>query len=382
MKSKFILAASIAMALATSAQATTVVLAGATSFRVAINESLKTLYPNAKIAYVGTSGIDGATQAVFDDSANSGVVILTNFNGSATGIQTIDQNKTIDVIDTTKFSNTGTFTSPLQLTSPATKKNNADAALSDVFQSTTAFNSTLLTDTQVGVMPFVWVTNNIGKNLGITNITSNFANSTLQSGGSPASFLTGNSADAGKAVYVTGRNSGSGTRITALAEINYPTGTDVNQFKPIYTGNTITGVTLLASSDGLSSGGNVATALNSSLNSTITLTVGTHTKTTASSNVVLVSYLAYADATTVSNGSILSYNGTAFTVENIQNGSYTFWGYEHLFTPAAGLTTDKQNVLDGLVSEIPNHFGTGTSTVGIDPSTLTVQRDGDGQFVY
>jgi len=384
MKSKFILAASIAMALATSAQATTtVVLTGATSFRHAIHASLAHLHPSAKIAYTGGTTLDTATQAVFDDNAN-GVIVLTSFTGSGAGIQALDTNTKVTVINTADSANAGSVGSGTHLSTATTTTVLADAALSDVTQSATAYNSTSLSDQTVGVMPFVWVTNSIGKNLGITNITANFANSTLQDGSTPASFLTGNSADAAKSVYITGRNSGSGTRITTLAEINYPADTNVNQYAPVYTGSIITGLTHLATTAGLSSGGDVATALNASLSSTIT----NGTKTIDSSKVVLLSYLAYSDAVSVTNGSILNYNGVSFLTggvpnTNIQNGAYTFWGYEHLLTPSAtDNDSDKTAVLNDLVSDIPNFLGTGTQTIGIGLDSMNVQRSGDGQFVY
>jgi hypothetical protein len=76
---------------------------------------------------------------------------------------------------------------------------------------------------------------------------------------------------------------------------------------------------------GYSSGGDLANAISN----------------TTSGNTCFVTYLAISDAATaIANGCHgLSYNGSPYSASAVQEGRYTFWGYEHLYyrdnTPAA-----------------------------------------------
>lgn len=375
MKIKSILVASVAMAFAVSAQATTLVITGATAFRAAANTTIKAAYPTAKVAFTtdgGVTSIDKATLAVFDDSANTGVVILTSFNGSVEGVKALDNDESLTVLDTTKFTNTGTVGTPMSFASSGkTTTAKANLAFSDVFQGSTPHNVTTLGDDVVGVVPFVWVTNSVGLNK-ITNMTSQLARQTLGYQ-SLLSMFTNNAADSGVNVYAIGRDSGSGTRMNTLAEIKYPAATVVQQYQPTIVSGTVTGLAIWPASTGVAigdggytSGGKIADALK------VPISVA---------NTALVGYVGTTDANTVKaaigNAAQLTYNGVAYSENAVYNGAYTFWGYEHLLTSANGLSTEQQAIKDTIVSSIPGNL----STAGLPADSMLVGRIADGDTV-
>jgi hypothetical protein len=78
---------------------------------------------------------------------------------------------------------------------------------------------------------------------GLSNITSQQYNSLLANGRMPKSLFTGLSADQSKLVFCTGRNDGSGTRSSYLAEMGYGVANPVQQYLVVgSTGNQITAI--------------------------------------------------------------------------------------------------------------------------------------------
>jgi hypothetical protein len=233
----------------------------------------------------------------------------------------------------------------------------AQIAMSDVFQAATPFatgtlitsasnpaytyKAAALTDNVVGVVPFVFVAGN-GAPAGLNNITPQLAQGLWASatGTESLQLFTGLATDAGTLVYATGRNPDSGTRITAFAETGVGTSTTTQQYYPTVSSGAVTGYNLFpattlfnvlsvaAGNNGESSGGNLVNDL---------------TPTESASTGFLVGYLGTSDATSALKGGAveLAYNG--FTLPNsgspnytfsnfslVQNGPYTYWGYEHL----------------------------------------------------
>jgi hypothetical protein len=176
----------------------------------------------------------------------------------------------------------------------------------------------------------------------VVNITTAQINQLI---GSPqkASFVTGVSTDSSESVAVCGRNIGSGTRANGLLNFQYGINTPVDQFayRVFYTaGGVLSEDTTNALAytpdanglvevfnDGFDSGGNVAKEMNID---------GT------GQGVVLVGYLGVSDAfaaQTATSGQItagggnatyLPFNGVYESDNAVINGSYSYWGQEHL----------------------------------------------------
>ena len=335
---------------ALSAQtATTLRLTGSTAFRKAVVVAIQNiLQPGYTYGYSGTS-VTSANQQVFvgtTKTTNLPVVIKCSWAGSAGGVQTIAQQSPAITVSTwlSETLNTLTTTGAASLNSGNIydSPTAADVAMSDVFQSSTKFYGTgynTLVDNEVGVVPFVWtkgLTNDTAVQASLAKVTNMTALAARQilAGGAPLSLLTGDPNDASVMVYAMGRDEDSGTRITTLAESGFGVFSNPAQFQATVTSSTVTAIipwpaaTLLGFSypeghSGYAGGGQLAAALNAPVAS------GT---TYQGSKFVLMGYFGVNDATAVNSGNNnLTYNGTAYSVQGIQEGQYTFWGYEHLF---------------------------------------------------
>ena len=237
----------------------------------------------------------------------------------------------------------------------------------------------------------------------VSNVTTAEINQ-LYKAPHPASFITGVSTDSVDYVYITGRNLSSGTRVNALLTAQYGVTTTVDQYaydvnynkagnlaqnSPANYANT--GTLYEIGNDGFNASGTAALQLNYD---------GTGTGN------ILVEPLAVPDAagaavTAVPSGGVagaasyLTYNGVWESDANVENGSYTFWGYEHIFgTVGQSNTSAAGKVAAALVSGIGSYLtsisaGTSTGAVGptytaqsplIPVSLLQVTRAGDGGF--
>src|SRR4029077_1208811 len=130
------------------------------------------------------------------------VTIRASYSGSAAGVQALAQNTSQSYLNSSTPGNTNLIT------------HQADLAMSDVFQSTTIFQTPALSDQSVGVLPFAYV-KSVTTPGTVTNITIQQLQTFLPNGFLPLSYFTGNSADDATAIYLVGRDSGSGTRLTA-----------------------------------------------------------------------------------------------------------------------------------------------------------------------
>jgi len=289
----------------------------------------------------------------------------------------------------------------------------ADIAMSDTFQSSTIYTSPKLTGATitigsgpattkeiVGVVPFTWVRSAAVDQsaLNITNVAPQQLNILFGAGSVPASLFTGSTTDAATPVYAFGRDPESGTRLTAFAETGLGANATVIQYLPsdgsttqsaqittapvVYGPVTVTdlGLTFTGGNGGEASGGNLGKYLSRQFQSGLGCAI---------------SYLSTGDATTAINGTnasgngfqggaaflnycgvgILSTSGTGQTVTTnlapIQNGSYTFWGYEHmLYAPAIG--TAQKTIGNKIASAIYN------TTAAVFLSSMNVSRPGDG----
>ena len=228
-----------------------------------------------------------------------------------------------------------------------------DVAMSDVFQASSRFkgtfrhiayqslNSTVKTaglpaGQVVGVVQFKFVASNSAP-ASLTNITSQNARNLFSTGKVALSLFTGASGDEGFSIYATGRDFDSGTRLTALAEVGLGPLATVKQYQPkkggvlattccgtldgppftIWPAGSVNGVPYAVGNGGYSSGGELAGGIANSTNG----------------STAFVTYLGLSDsATAIGNGAHeLTYNGIPYSQTAVQEGQYTFWGYEHLY---------------------------------------------------
>jgi hypothetical protein len=384
----FIFTSLLALAVVNLASAqSTIRITGSTAFRAATHQAILHIIQPATLnyGYTGTS-FNSATEAIITGTTNTtpavAVIIKTAWSGSVGGVFTLATNGPVPnpganppitagwLVNTTPTSPAGTPNAPLNFDAPVT----ADIAMSDSFQSSTPFTNPPLVDNVVGVVPFVWV-RNAGAPTTLSNVTNQLAKVVLNNPGIPLSLFTGNAADAATLVYATGRNNDSGTRLDAFAEsgfgiTNAPVQLDCSQaaasgFDFINAGVWTTGVngpTFYAASGGRSSGG---------------LLVGDMNAT--NSNAVLggwiVTYLGIPDSNNVNGGANdLTYNGFPYSVNNVQQGNYSFWSYEHLLYRTS-LSGNALTVAQGLATQIHN---TDASVAGVLVTSMAVGRTSEG----
>lgn len=427
---KFFLIGAAAALLAGAANAETINITGSTAFRAAIVKAIVDAFNGTGgsltgAAYTGSS-INGGNQQLFVGtypSVSGTTYIRTCWNGSVEGVQAlanpsgfpttyIPTTATVSAVTTGGVTGAqtlggGTLFGGTLVTDTPT------FAYSDVYQVSTPVTSPTFNDDTVGVVPFQWVATP-GAGASISNVTTQLANKLLTSGHLLLSQFTGNSADNGVTVYATGRYNGSGTRATTLAEIGYGVFNTVHQYYPVTTGanGTITNLTAwpdktkadvggtpsndtTAGNGGFNSGGGVRDAMDCALNSSVWVnctvnsngTVNNNGTSTTGSNIALVAYLGIADAYSASTKSshpaiALNYNGVGYTAAKVQNGQYTFWGYEHAMY-GDSLSTLATQVKTDIATNVPGAFtfyGIAASP-GLDATTMVVGRGSDGGLV-
>jgi hypothetical protein len=384
---------------AASAQ-TTIRITGSTAFRAAVYQSiLNIMAPGFVYGYSGTT-LSGSSQAIFTGNTTGGnnVIIKTSFSGSVGGISTLAKNLTIGpsgtftggggwLVNSTAQSTGGTPSVPLVFDPAVT----ADIAMADCYQKSapTKFHTPVLTDNTVGVVDFEWVLTPGKAALGTINTSTNLTNveitDSLINGTLTLSQLSGNGGDT-ESVQAVGRDSDSGTRIQALACSKNAVGAHLKQYQPLFNGATtptqpppapgtqITGAALWpgytlntiaypVGDEGYSGGGSLAGAVKVS-----------HSGSFPTYADWFLSYLGINDAATVTNGIVLKFDGVVFSNTTVENGTYKYWGNEHLFYrttfSGVGLT-----VAGLVVSDIKTNTA---SISGIKYADMKKHREADG----
>jgi hypothetical protein len=180
----------------------------------------------------------------------------------------------------------------------------------------------------------------------------------------PKSLYTGVAADTAS-VYAVGRDDDSGTRITAFAETGAGAFAAVSQWS-FTTAGSGAGVTISAPVEvfngGFASGGSVGTIL-------------------GGSGFNAVGYVGISDAATaITNGAVpLNFNGVPFSVDNVKNGSYTFWSKYQMLRRLT-LTGPTLSLFNSLKSSL---IGLATPVNGssIKLTDMAVDRQSDGANV-
>lgn len=379
-----ILAAALGLGLAAVASAdttTTIVLTGSTAFRSATHAAIQASLTNETYAYTGAD-LPSASYAIFTEvtgvSPNQNTVIVkTSWSGSAAGVRDLTQGNTVKCITNGQTQTVG-GTSNVAVDgagAPATFESLVpDAAMCDVFQTSTIYTNPPLVDNRVAVVPFTWVAND-GAPAALDDVTPLLARVLFSNGKVPLSMFTGDPADNASFAFATGRDPESGTRIATAAEsgqgvfataVHYQPGTissDTIQSHQIWPAQ-VTPTPYDAGNNGYTSGG----LLRASMAAKSFSTLGGY----------YVSYLGIPDSTTVVNGGgkRLKWNGVDYTETNVKEGKYTFWSYQHLFyrTTLSGTALTKVNAIrDNIIS--------GVATPNIKLVDMKVSRISDGTLI-
>jgi len=379
------------MSVASAAPTSYVYITGSTAFRPAIYDTLNTSVFDAaptvaayKCSTVGN--LDPHTAGLMNFSGNIGgqpYIIKCSWSGSEAGIG-----------DVTAAAGAGkesfmadNITAGNYITTPATTDSHTvDLAMADTDQSVSLNPRPSLAADEVGIVPFLWVKNAQVASSGqpstapadwsrLTNVTDPALRVAL-SGGTPLALFTGNPADT-KYVYVAGRDNQSGTFVNTMLDtqfglVNNPSQIEIANVSGVAT---ISPTNLLSgkgkSIEGQNSGGTLATTLTYTGSATSTDPILGNILGSPQTGWYAIAYVGLYDADvalgiqgvpTAPAGSAvgLTYNGVAETVQNVENGTYSFWGNEWIFESAHNLSTAGATVYNMMIG--PD----GTSTkVGI-----------------
>ena len=249
MKLKLITTGVLALSLATSAFAdVTVDITGATAFRAAALAAIKAKFDASGVAYQyshdqATGAYNGATKTLWKGTFQgvTGITtIRTSFNGSVEGIRALVDSPASDPSYYTDIAGnlitpaaigggeTHTATAGFAKTSAASQ---SEIAFSDVSKAATPYAASPLqpASSTAGVVVFTMLTN---EGSAITNVTAQQFRALAGSGFQPLSMFTGNASDTTN-VFLTGRNDGSGTRTTYMAETGVGVTTAIHQYVTI-----------------------------------------------------------------------------------------------------------------------------------------------------
>lgn len=249
----------------------------------------------------------------------------------------------------------------------------------------------------VAIVPFEWVLGNTTGATGFTaptSISQQQARSLLSSGYVPQALFTGGNttADTTNYFYLEGRNEDSGTRIDSFSEsqlgvtaspFQYQVGNDSTTLSPalLYpAGSALNTEPLIswpsAGHSGYASGGNVAAVLKLANTGSVTFSSGKAPSNSGKS--FFIGYLGLTDA----NGAIgagataLSYNGVPYSAQNVENGSYTLWGYEHCYR----LTSHNGDVFGNTIDAIADNIFFNDADVIYNSNGAFHAENSDGSY--
>ena len=320
-------------------------LTGSTAFRSIAFDRVQNLYDPGSLTLLTYDSnrrtYSGTVSNTVPALGNTVVTVYLGFSGSASGMLAVKNQTLIQVANLNS-----------NLVSKA-----ADLSFSDVFpgSATPPIPESSFDRAVVGVVPFVFVRNN--SLAGVNNITRDQALLLMTAsgeGGMPASYLGGTGADP---VYLIGRDSGSGTRITTEKVIGF-------LGAPLLWATNGTGG--FVTTNGYSSGSNVKTVVG-----TVPNTIG---------------YLGLGDASGITNSATyLSLNGVAFSPATVANGSYALWGYEHLVNRVGGLSASQKLMSNALIAAIQDDAFQSTNPLYapnfVPLSAMQVERGADGGVI-
>lgn len=464
MKPTALLAGLSVFSLASMSYAVTVDVTGATAFRAATLLAIKAQFTASGVAFqyghdqaAGNlnTAAPGATRAIFKgtirnatNTANiSNVIVRCSFNGSVEGINAlvnnvnptyyIDSSANLVTAAAIGGGETHITTAPTARTTEAAI---SEIAFSDVSKDSTPFAASPILGGPVGVVVFTMLGS---EGTTFNNVTSQQFRALMTNGFAPKSLFSGVEADSpldpvgdgvgpnATWVFATGRNDGSGTRTTYLAETGFGVSTKVKQ----YVTNTSTasdlstiqlvpfnGIatapqavipgqllanrsTIWTSNVGIGNDGNGGYSSGSTLRTDMGKLGNTVTVFDENGNdsfgvpqkLTLLTWLSLNDATTArANGAVfLGYNGekldvtdsgnTAMTVTDVAKvteGRYTAWGFQQMYLDSTidGSTPEEVEqvaVYDSVFASVQTNLG----VAGLPVAAMHVGRPGDGGVV-
>ena len=313
-------------------------ITGATAFRASANNAIISILGGSgttQYAFIGTSGISGTNRAIFKGSMTAfpgdEIIVRASWSGSTQGIKDVADQAAIQFLDVTNPMSTaginlgqGVAPAPIYTTAVAQWSfSDVDKLLSE--RPNYSFNGG-----PVGVVPFMFLAGE-GAPAALNNMTDQLHEQLWGTGQLPIAFFTGDTNDE-TTVLATGRNNGSGTRATILAETKYGAFTNVVQYGATFQGSrtdTYPTGKLLAVSE-FNNGGN---ASNSGVRELLTRSSADLTFGGAQIDALFVSYLTISDANSAKTEGAqeMKYNGVAFSADNVKKGAYTLWGYQQFY---------------------------------------------------
>jgi hypothetical protein len=423
----------------------TVDITGATAFRAAALTAIRSKYNDSGVAYQfshdqASGGYTGATRSIFKGTfpGISGVTtIRTSFNGSVEGIRALVDSPASDPTYYTSIA--GNFVTAAAIGGGETHKDTvgfakttaasqSEIAFSDVSKAASPYSGFSLqpSDATCGVVVFTMITN---EGSPVTNVTSQQFRALMTNGFLPRSVFSGVEADnplgdipgvnAGY-VFATGRNDGSGTRTTYLAETGYGIANAVKQYVTnVSTSTALTTIQLvpqggvnipalpgqlagnastvwgndIAGNGGYSSGSTLRTDMGKT---GAAVTVLDETGADAFGGTVkadLVTWLSLNDAVTARTGGaiVCSYNGVKLdgfagsgTMSSadrakVTEGAYTAWGFQQLYRRNDITSGDAVTVYTGIKTALENPAN--LASAGITIPEMNVGRPFDGGTV-
>ena len=383
----------LAIAGAQQAAAEDFVLTGSTAFRSATHSALQAIMTGETISHTGSS-LSSANQATFKGTI-AGVsggphYVYCSWSGSATGIIAAAAGSNVTVITQANVDSFAANT--INASQPTGGTKPARFAFSDVYKESTTAASAALTDSRPAVIPFRFVRNRLSgafSNVTAQNVRALWNNNTM-----PRALFTGNAAHT-DIVLGVGRDNGSGTRITVLAEAKYGINNVVQQWKVTTTGSAGSGSSTSAQiwglgdgvganpegNGGYSSGGNIATIMGMESSTVDTFEPDGTTPIDTDIPVTFLAWLGLNDAaTSITNGATgLTYEGVDYSPAAVYGGAYTLWGYLHLYFPSpVGSETAFRTSLVG-ASGLGNATVLGTN--GLRFVDMVAARGSDGGIV-
>ena len=381
---------------------TKIYVTGSTAFRASATNEINNLLTANGGGYTiatdtaGASAVTSANAATWTGGKINGtaVTIKVSWSGSGAGVHSVAASSTTFPVGFLPDGAAGTSNPDPRVSTNPREAAVPQIALSDVFQGTTPFNGTFNgatyaalipsgTSSVVGVTAFTFAASK-GFPAGL-NMTPQVAQTLFVNGSLPLSDLTGNASDQNTALVATGRNADSGTRLTAMAETNVGVNTVLTQYQPTvssgavtalqpYPASTVNGVNFVAGNGGESSG----SALRAYLPDTVNPGAVQNAIDPTYSAGYLVTYLGVSDFNAVSgSGAVaLNYTGVAESQTAIEQGSYSFWGYEHLYYKSS-LSGIALTFATSLTSQIKNSTSA-TLSPNVSVNDMAVQRTGDG----
>jgi len=348
-------------------------ISGSTAGRAAVHNAILTVLANETYSFNGNN-LNAASKAIFKGQlgiAGPAVTIRTSWSGSAAGIRDVAANNAAVWFPIASFDTNNNNASNINFANNTanTVQSAPEIGFSDVFQSSTEYQTPTLKDETVGIIPFKFFTS-VDSPATVDNMTPQAAKRLYASGFISQAYLTGNNSDQGVFIYATGRDPESGTRITTMAEIGYGVFNPVNQFQPTFTATDITGVALWPA--GVYAEGNGGYPSGSSVKAALA-------KNGYGPGFPLISYLGSSDWS--GSGDELSYNGVTYSSQNVIEGKYTFWGYLHqvgheLIVGVTAPASDTKTFFSSLGTAIK-----ADTTWLVKTTDMQVARDSDGGLV-